>query len=256
MQPVMPPYIFGIIMFVGMLVMLEVGRMVALRHNETEQERTSLGTIEAAVFALFGLLIAFTFSGAASRFQEKRMMIAEEAHTVESAYMRIDLVAPSAQPRLREEFREYVDSRLEIYHRLPDMNAAHFAIERTRKLQLLIWKDAIAATRISYDDPAGSRLLLPAVTDMIHLSRTRMMGIQNHPPGLIYVLLLGLGWLCSLLAGFRMATARRHWLYMLTFPLVTAAIVFLTIDTEYPREGLIRLDQADQMLRDVRARMD
>src|SRR5262245_38449376 len=123
MQPAIPPFLFGLIMFVGMLVMLEVGRRVALQHNETEAERTSLGTIEAAVFALFWLLSAFTFSRAAARFQEKRMMIAEEAHTIEAAYLRIDLVAPSAQPRLRDEFREYVDSRLEIYHRLPDMKA-------------------------------------------------------------------------------------------------------------------------------------
>jgi ABC-type multidrug transport system fused ATPase/permease subunit len=257
MQPLLSPFFFAVILFLGMYGMLEVGRWVAVRFGETEAERASLASIEAAVFALFGLLIAFTFSGAASRFQEKRIQIAEEANVIESAYMRIDLVAADAQPRLREEFREYLDARLEIYRRLPDMKAAHFAIERSKQLELAIWKDAIAATRISYNDPAGSRLLLPAVMDVIHMHRTRMTALQNHPPGLVYVLLLLLGLLCSLLAGFRMATGpRRNWLHMVIFPLVTAAVVYLTIDIEYPRVGLIRLEHADQMLEEVRARMD
>jgi hypothetical protein len=39
--------------------------------QEEEEDKVTLGTIETAVFALFGLLIAFTFSGAAMRFQEK-----------------------------------------------------------------------------------------------------------------------------------------------------------------------------------------
>jgi hypothetical protein len=34
------------------------------------------------VFALFGLVVAFTFAGAASRFNEKRMLIAEEANRI------------------------------------------------------------------------------------------------------------------------------------------------------------------------------
>jgi hypothetical protein len=42
------------------------------RSKEVDGERNNLGTIEGAVFALFGLLKAFTFSGAASRFNEKR----------------------------------------------------------------------------------------------------------------------------------------------------------------------------------------
>ena len=52
---------------------------------------SNLGTIEGAIFALFGLLMAFTFSGAASRFNERRMLIAEEANSIETAYLRLSL---------------------------------------------------------------------------------------------------------------------------------------------------------------------
>src|SRR5437762_9422385 len=126
MKPPISPLLFNILLFACMLILLEAGRRLGIsrRSKESEGERGSLGTIEGAVFALFGLVMAFTFSGAASRFNEKRMLIAEEANRIETAYLRLKLVSQQAQPVLTELFRQYVDSRVETYRKLPDMRAA------------------------------------------------------------------------------------------------------------------------------------
>jgi hypothetical protein len=57
--------LFALLLFLGMLILLETGRRLAIRRRskESEGERSSLGTVEGAVFALFGLMMAFTFSG-------------------------------------------------------------------------------------------------------------------------------------------------------------------------------------------------
>jgi hypothetical protein len=82
------------------------------------------------------------------------------------------------------------------------------------------------------------------------------MSLQNHPPTIIYGLLFFLGLLCALMAGFRMAVRpQRSWLHIVTFPLITAVVVYVTIDIEYPRVGLIRLELADQVLKELRERM-
>ena len=114
MEPPISALLFAVLLFCGMLILLEAGRRLGIRRRpkESEGERGSLGTIEGAVFALFGLVMAFGFSGAASRFNEKRMLIAEEVNTVETAYLRLDLVPQPAQAQLQELFRGYVDSRL------------------------------------------------------------------------------------------------------------------------------------------------
>jgi hypothetical protein len=56
-------------LFTGMMLLLELGRRLGRCRQETEGDggRAGLGTVEGAVFALLGLLVAFTFAGASSR---------------------------------------------------------------------------------------------------------------------------------------------------------------------------------------------
>jgi hypothetical protein len=254
-EPPVSPLLFSVLLFVGMLTMLEIGRLLGIRRRskEVDGERSNLGTIEGAVFALFGLLMAFTFSGAASRFNEKRMLIAEEVNTVETAYLRLHLLPHEAQFALQELFRQYIDSRLETYRRMPNMQAAEEEMAKSKMLQEQIWSQAIAATRLPNAHPDAGKLLLPALNSMIDMSTTRTMALQIHPPRIIYLLLFALGLICALLAGYRMASGQhRSWLHIAGFTAITVIIVHVMLDAEYPRAGLIRLETAGQLL--VKAR--
>ena len=258
MEPPIPPLLFALLFLIGMLVLLEIGRRYGVRRRpkELEGERAGLGTVEGAVFALFGLMVAFTFSGAASRFNEKRMLIAEEVNCIETAYLRLILLSHQSQPALQVLFRQYVDSRLETYRRLPNMVAAEMAMAESKKIQEEIWKEAVAATRLPDSHPSSGLLLLPALNAMIDITTTRTTALQLHPPRIIYVLLFGLGLICSLLAGFRMSSGQhRSWLHILGFTVLTVIIVYVMLDVEYPRAGLIRLESSDQLLVNLREHM-
>ena len=56
-------------LFIGMLLLLTVGQRLGRRNlpKETDAARARLTAVEAAIFGLMGLLIAFTFFGAAGR---------------------------------------------------------------------------------------------------------------------------------------------------------------------------------------------
>jgi hypothetical protein len=241
-----------------MLALLEIGRRIGTnrRQRDLQAEQGNLGIIEGAMFALFGLVIAFTFSGAVSRFNEKRMLIAEEVNGIETAYLRLNLISQDAQPGLRQLFRQYVDSRAETYRRLPNMEAADAEIAQSKRLQEMIWVQAIAASLLPQSHPDTARLLLPALNNMIDIATTRTMALRVHPPGIIYALLLGLSLICSLLAGYRMSFGqRRSWLHILSFAFMTVITVYVILDIEYPRAGLIRLEAPDQLLLNIRDRM-
>src|SRR3954470_7110389 len=99
--------------FASTLILLEVGRRIGVRRRVLDPEGAvaGLGAIESAVFGLMGLLLAFPFSGAASRFDVRRQLIVEETNAIGTAYLRLDLLPTSYQPRLRDDFRSYVDAR-------------------------------------------------------------------------------------------------------------------------------------------------
>jgi hypothetical protein len=108
---------FAATLFLGMLACLEVGRRLGIRRiaRDPDGAMAGLGAIEGGIFALYGLLLAFTFSGAPSRLDSRRQLIAQEINAIGSAYQRIDLLPVDAQARLRELLREYVDSRIATY---------------------------------------------------------------------------------------------------------------------------------------------
>ena len=258
MEPPISPLLFAVLFLLGILILLETGRRLGVRRRpkESDGERGSLGTIEGSVFALFGLLVAFTFSGGASRFNEKRMLVSEEANAIETAYLRLRLLPSSAEFNLQELFRRYVDSRLETYRRLPNMRAAEQEMAKSKEIQGEIWREAVAATRLPDSHPDAGKLLLPALNEMIDITTTRTMALQIHPPRIVYWLLFGLGLICALLAGYRMAIGhQRSWLHILSYTLITVIIAYVILDVEYPRAGLIRIAATDQMLIQVRESM-
>lgn len=71
-----------------MLFLIELGRRFRIKHK-APQESTA---IESAIFALFGLLLAFTFSGAVERYDRHRELIVEETNAIGTAYLRHDLL--------------------------------------------------------------------------------------------------------------------------------------------------------------------
>src|SRR5215471_3722338 len=131
--------------FVGVLLFLVLGRRAGQRAIARGGiPSPNIGSLETAVFALLGLLIAFTFSGALSRFDLRRAQAVDEANAIGTAYMRLDLLPASAQPALRETFRSYVDARIATYRKLPDIDAATREFLRSQQLQSEIWVQAVA----------------------------------------------------------------------------------------------------------------
>jgi hypothetical protein len=243
-------------LFGGVLLLLETGRRIGVRRiaSDSEGARAGTGAVEGAVFGLMGLLIAFTFSGAAARFDGRRQLATEEANNIGTAWLRLDLLPAGAQPALRDSFRRYVDLRLEVYQKLPDLEAAKAALSRCAVLQAEIWAQAVAASR---EGPSPAVvLLLPALNQMFDITTTRTMAARIHPPVIIFAMLVALTLISALLAGYGMAAAKtRSWIHMLGFAFVMAAAVYIILDLEHPRMGLINMHAADQVLVDLRQSM-
>jgi hypothetical protein len=244
-------------LFLGILLFVWIGRWIGAQRSreETERERVGLVTVETAIYALLGLMIAFTFSGATSRFDTRRAQTVQEANAIGTAYLRLDLLPAAAQPALRDKFRRYTDARMATYRALPDINASDAHAARADALQVEIWTGSIAALRGA--SPQASLLLVPALNDMIDITTTRAISLRTHTPTVILSALVVLTLVCSLLVGYGLAGGKAFAtnLHMIGFAVMMTVTIYVILDLDHPRVGLIRLDYVDQALADVRAGM-
>ena len=85
---------------------------VTVRDLVTRRVSGATHSLMVTFITSLGLLIAFTFSGATSRFEARRHLLTEEANAIGTAYLRLDLLPATAQPELRRMMRAYVDARM------------------------------------------------------------------------------------------------------------------------------------------------
>jgi len=241
--------LLALLLLAGMLASLLAGRRLGLRAPAAEGGDS--GHLDSAVFGLFGLLLAFTFSGASGRFDARRDLVVQEANAIGTAWLRLDLLPPAAQAELRPLFRRYVQSRLATTGKLPDVAAASADLDRDAALQAEIWQKATGAAHAS-GNTAVLTLVAASLNEMIDITTTRLASHQQHPPAVVYVLLFAFGLAASFVAGHATARSQRvDWTHALVFAGAIAAAVYVILDLEYPRLGLIRVDGIDQLLVDL-----
>ena len=94
----------ALLLFLGMVLSLELGRRLGVRDlkRHGKEGRAGVGVVEGAVYGLLALLIGFTFSGAATRFENRRMLVAQVVNALGTAWLRVDLLPLEAQEPIRD----------------------------------------------------------------------------------------------------------------------------------------------------------
>lgn len=214
------------------------------------------GPIEGAVFAILGLLLAFSFSGAAGRFAERRDLITQEANAMGTAWLRVDLLPASARPAIRAAFRDYVDARLSVYRDPADDAAVAAGQRATGAAQATLW-GLVAEAVATPDGQRAMTTVVPAVNDMFDVATTRTMAMEVHQPALLYAILLLLMLIAAFVAGVAMAPSPRvSRVHALVLATTLSLTMWLTLDLEYPRRGVLRITAHDRAITALRTEMD
>ncbi len=249
---------FALLLFGGVLGCLRLGWHIGRRRLRTagDDSQAGLGALEGAVFGLMGLLIAFTFTGAATRFQERRGLITQQVNAIGTAWLRLDLLRDADRDQARSGLRRHLDAQMEIVRLADDEQAAAAALARLSSIQRELWAILIRAARSDPSLPVAQSLF-PPVNETFDIATSRLMATRQHPPPAVFLMLGLLVLLSGLMAGFGMAKARsQSRLHLFGFAAVMSLAVYLILDIEYPRLGLVRIDSFDQALIELRSSMD
>lgn len=253
---------FGLLLTVALIVGLLIlsaeagfrwGR--ARQAIEGDSADKGLGVIEGAVFALLGLLIAFSFSSAANRFETRRLLIAEEANAISTSYLRLDLLGDELSAPIRPLFRDYLEVRIAAGSHSDDSPARAGSQAATEELQTRIW----AAVNDALDSTGQPALIVPVLgplNEMIDITTTRRMAAMLHPPAIVFAALASVAVLATFLAGHaRGLSGRRSPLHTMVFVLAISGTLYSIFELEYPRLGFVTIKDADIVLSDLRGMM-
>lgn len=103
--------------------------------------------------------------------------------------------------------------------------------------------------------PPITGVVLDPVNEFVDLSAERWVAARTHPPRIVFLLVLAM--VCGLLAGYGTAVAQRAYrLRVGLFAGACAVVVYVILDVEFPRAGLIRVDSIDEVLLDLQQELE
>lgn len=246
---------FFVSLCILMFIFLEIGRLIRIRSSTKGRVTTTSsinGPVETVIFAVLGLLIAFTFTGAGARYEARRHLIGMEANTIKTAYLRIDLLPKKAQPQMRDLFKQYAVIRTNVYKGALDTSITKSRIDAYEKIQKQMWDIAVSECNKADALKECSKIVLTGLNEMFDITTTRSVALESHPPTTIYLVLIILSLFSALLVGYDLPRSnQRHMLYMVSYAIIISLILYLIVETEMPRIGLITINEADHIISDL-----
>jgi hypothetical protein len=219
----------------------------AVRADEKDQP---VGAMVASILGLLALVLGFTFSLSATRFESRRQAALDEANAIGTTYLRSKLLPTPEREEVGEALREYVDVRIQGAEST-DSAALDAAIARSDELHQELW--AAATSAAGKQDTPRTALFVDSLNELIDLHSVRLYAsLRSRIPLVIWGALLflsvlafvGVGYQCGLSATRRSPT-------MFGFVLAFSSVIYLIADLDRPQQGLLRVSQ--QSILDVRS---
>jgi len=231
-------------MFIGTAVFILVSFEVGYRISKYAQSHydgkvdTSQGPMVGGILAMLAFVLAFTFSMAASRFDDRKETVLNEANAINAAYLRADLIAEPHRTEVKRLLREYVDIRL---HGLKKME---ITLTRSLELHELLWAQATLAAE---QNPKNLNLLLiQSINEVINIHHKRLtVAVRDRIPVDIWLTLYAITAFAMVTVGSQVGLARTRRLNQV-IPMVLAfsALITLVADLDRPAQlGLIKVSQ-------------
>jgi hypothetical protein len=226
-------------LLLGGLIASEIGFRVGIAFKrEDDALGKQLDVIRGATLALVAFLVAFAFSGAGGRFVERLDIIVEEANALGTAWLRADVLPEPQRGELKATLKEYTADRVTLL-RSRDWNEIDRLLGKVGALHEKMWNTALAGT---HGDAPLMALVLPPLNDVIDLHTTHLAQATRHLPQPILVVLLSTAALSLVLVGVGNGrSGRRFPVLDAIYAAVLAVALWMTIDLDRPRQGLIQV---------------
>ncbi len=238
--------LFGLLV-VSNEIGFRIGRFV---QGSTDTEiKTLTGAIQASILGLLALLLGFTFSMSMQRFDGRSQALIAEANAIGTVELRVQLLPEQYREKAVRLLEEYIALRIAIgkldLTRREERKQYDGQISR---LQNALWSLAVMAAQ---DDPrpVTTGAFITSLNELIDSQGKRNALLQMHVPEVVLVLLFIVFIASGSMLGYSSGlSGRRVVAPTIMVAFLIAMIVFIIIDLDRPKRGLIQVDQGSMLL--------
>lgn len=232
---------FILIPFILVLAPMLIGQYYGIHQSRKvpDLQRTPVGSVTGAAFALLAFLLAFTFQIAASRYDARKKLFLDEVTNIRTTYLRAELLPEPFLTDTRKLITEYVNIRVELSS---DLSRLDYFMSRSEQILDSLWNKTaqLPGTNLS---PAIFSLFASSVNTLVDNYNQRVtVNLEYRIPPIIFLVLFFVTFFCMLLLGYQFGISGKGNFKIFTLLALTfSGVMFLILVLDNPR--LSRLNQ-------------
>ncbi len=241
----LPLWATGLTFLVVILIALELGFRVGRRRRDKwdNAELGGGGIVQTSIFAILGLVLAFTYSAGLNRFEARKAALLNEANAIGTAFLRADLANEPGRTELMKSLYEYAITRSVPPRSILSREAFGDLMSRTLEKQSHIWP-ATKQVVTQEKSPPLEISIVASINNVLDAHTVRMAAVFDRlHPTVIWLLVLVTASAMAV-AGYNAGIHGRisRW-RMTAFSMVLASLAFVILDLDRPNDGTIIVDQ-------------
>jgi len=240
------PLLAFAVSFLTLLISITAGsRLFARWRAPDHSSKDSLALVLSTTLTLLGLIIAFTFSMAVGRYDQRKNLEEEEANAIGTEYLRADLLPAAEAARVRALLKDYLAQRI-LFYTTRDAAEVRKIDGRTAQLQSELWSTVARASAAAPLSPSVT-LVTEGMNDVLNSQGYTQAAWWNRIPRAAWILMFAIAILSHLLVGFGVQNFASERAFLIALPLVMAIAFFLIADIDAARAGVIRVEPQNLM---------
>lgn len=235
----------SIILFFLMLTSIWAGYKIGLKKTKNDNKNSE---ISSSLLGLLALILGFTFAMAGSRYENRKNNLIDEANCIGTAILRSDIYPDSLKNEFKKDFETYVNSRKDYYLLEKDEEKLNNSLKQSAVVSGKLWNRAAFYAK-DKDYFIQSNMMLPALNAMFDSASKSNMVLNSKVPETIVYLMLAFSIIISFFIGYNSGLEKKiNTKFITGFCFLICIVIFITLDLDRPRRGLIKLDTEIRLL--------
>lgn len=231
-----------------MLISIWIGYKIGLKKMKIDNKNAE---ISSSLLGLLALILGFTFAMAGSRYENRKDNLIDEANCIGTALLRSDIYPDSLKNEFKKDFQTYIKSRRDYYLLDNDDEKLTNSLEQSAKASEKLWARATFYAK-DKDYFIHSNMMLPALNSMFDSATKSNMVLNSKVPETIVYLLFAFSIIISFFIGYNSGLEKKiNTKFIIGFCFLICVVIFITLDLDRPRRGLIKLETEIQLMQKI-----